>query len=398
MLQPEGKCKRILLSAVALLSLVAWAAEVRAQGGSNNGAIAGTVRDTTGSLLPGVGVEVASPALIEKVRSAVTDGQGQYRIVDLRAGVYSVTFTLTGFSTVQRTGIELTSSFTATVNADLSVGAVEETIVVTGQSPTVDVQNVRTQTVVSRQVLDTLPTAKDRAGYAIFTPGADGGAAARSVGGVKGEGFYALTFHGAGGGHTTQDGMMVESPIGGGTGPGYFTSQALVQEVVLYSVGSAETESGGINVNVVTKDGGNKFNGTTSVAYANTSLQTDNLTDELRTRGITTPNKLNEVYDFGGAFGGPIKQDRAWFFGAARKWGAEEQVAGLYFNKLPAGSLFYEPDLSRPAVAPNKYLRHNGESHGEDRQPQAVRFGQPASTSATATSFSAMRILSQLPR
>lgn len=332
---------------VARSSGFAWAQ------GELNGSIAGTVRDITGSVMPGVAVEASSPALIEKVRASVTDEQGQFRIVDLRPGSYTVTFTLSGFSTVRRENVELTTGFTATVNAVLNVGAVEETITVTGASPTVDVQNVRAQTVVSRQVLDTLPTAKDLAGFAISTPGADGGVASRGVGGIKGEGNYALQIHGAGAGHTTQDGMMVESPVGGGTGRGYFTSQVLVQEVVLYAVGSAETESGGLNVNVVTKDGGNTFTGGANVAYAGENLQQSNLTDELRARGLRDPNRLNEVYDFGGGLGGPLKRNRAWFYGAARKWGAEERVAGLYFNKLPPDSLFYEPDLDRPAVAPN---------------------------------------------
>src|SRR6266571_2180649 len=90
--------------------------------------ITGVAKDPSGAVLPGVTVEASSPALIEKVRAVVTDGTGQYRIVDLRPGTYSVTFTLTGFSPVKREGIELTGSFTATVNADMRVGSVEETV------------------------------------------------------------------------------------------------------------------------------------------------------------------------------------------------------------------------------------------------------------------------------
>src|SRR5688572_15362613 len=86
--------------------------------------IAGAVRDTSQAVLPGVTVEASSPALIEKVRTVVTDDSGQYRITDLRPGLYSVTFTLPGFSTVRREGIELTGTFVATVNADMRVGAV----------------------------------------------------------------------------------------------------------------------------------------------------------------------------------------------------------------------------------------------------------------------------------
>src|SRR5512138_1247117 len=108
--------------------------------------IAGTIKDASGAVLPGVTVEASSPALIEKVRSAVSDGTGQYRIEDLRPGTYKVTFTLPGFSTFQREGIELTGSFTATVNADMRVGALQETVTVTGESPIVDTQSARRET------------------------------------------------------------------------------------------------------------------------------------------------------------------------------------------------------------------------------------------------------------
>jgi len=111
--------------------------------------IAGVVRDGSGAVLPGVTVEAASPALIEKVRTVVTDGEGRYNVVDLRPGAYSVTFTLTGFRTVRREGVELPAGFTATVNAGMEVGALEETVVVTGGTPLVDTANVRQQKVLS---------------------------------------------------------------------------------------------------------------------------------------------------------------------------------------------------------------------------------------------------------
>ena len=127
---------------------------------TGSGIIAGGVRDATGAVLPGVTVEASSPALIEKVRSVVTDGEGQYKIVELRPGTYTVTFTLTGFNTVRREGIEITTGFTASVNAELKVGEVSVTIDVSGQSPVVDVQNSRQQVIVSREVADTVPTGK----------------------------------------------------------------------------------------------------------------------------------------------------------------------------------------------------------------------------------------------
>ena len=140
--------------------------------GARDGAIAGAVTDATGGVLPGVTIEAASPALIEGSRVAVTDGQGLYRIVGLRPGAYSVTFTLPGFATVVREGIKLNVGFTANVNAELTIGSVEETITVTGASPTVDIQNVRTQSVLTREVLDAVPISKNFQSLADLTVGA----------------------------------------------------------------------------------------------------------------------------------------------------------------------------------------------------------------------------------
>ncbi|MEQ1573681.1 MAG: carboxypeptidase-like regulatory domain-containing protein, partial [Vicinamibacterales bacterium] len=122
--------------------------------------ITGVVRDTSGAVLPGVTVEAASPVLIEKVRSVTTDGSGLYRIVDLRPGTYSVTVTLPGFSTVRREGIELTGNFTATINAEMRVGSLEETITVTGASPIVDVQSTAQQQVLGKDVIDNIPSSR----------------------------------------------------------------------------------------------------------------------------------------------------------------------------------------------------------------------------------------------
>ena len=124
-------------------------------------AITGVVKDNSGGVLPGVRVEAASPALIERVRSVVTDATGQYRIVDLRPGVYAVTFELPGFSIVRREGIELSGSFVATVNADLRVGALEETITVTGETPIVDVQSARTQQIITRDIISAIPSSRN---------------------------------------------------------------------------------------------------------------------------------------------------------------------------------------------------------------------------------------------
>ena len=119
--------------------------------------IVGQVRDESGGVLPGVTVEAASPAIIEKVRTAVSDDQGRYRIEALRPGTYKLTFSLTGFSTVVRDGLEVPSEVVVTVNADLKVGALEETVTVSGQAPQVDVTQASRTQVITRDVIDTLP-------------------------------------------------------------------------------------------------------------------------------------------------------------------------------------------------------------------------------------------------
>jgi hypothetical protein len=143
--------------------------------------ITGTVKDTSGAVLPGVTVEAASPALIEKVRAAVTDGNGIYRIVDLRPGTYSVTFTLPGFNTTKRDGVELTGSFTASVDGELRVGSLEETITVTGETPIVDVQSVRRQVTVSNELISSMPAARSYAGIMMLIPATTTRRAATSI-------------------------------------------------------------------------------------------------------------------------------------------------------------------------------------------------------------------------
>src|SRR5262245_36798138 len=322
----------------------------QAQSGSS-AAIAGEVRDATGSLLPGVVVEAASPALIEKVRSVVTDDRGQYKIIDLRPGPYTVTFSLTGFSSVKREGLELNTGFTATVNAELRVGGIEVTITVSGASPVVDTQNVRTQSVLTREVLDVVPTSKNYQSFAGLTLGAVGSTAGATgggdSGGSKGEQMTGLTIHGAGAGLTTIDGMRINTATNFWDNHRYFFNQLSVQESVMETGGAgAESMAGRRNVHMVPKDGGNVVRGSFVTEYANRDFQGSNLTDDLRARGLTRTNQIRTIYDVGGGVGGPLKRDRLWFFTASRAWGSQEELAGVYFNKLQ-GTLFYEPDQDR---------------------------------------------------
>ena len=132
--------------------------------------IAGVVTDASNAVLPGVTVEASSPALIEKVRTVITDGSGRFQLVDLRPGLYNVTFTLPGFKSVVREGLSLPATFTATVNAQMSVGGLEETVTVTGESPVVDVQRTAAGTTFSKEVMDAIPTTRMPTSYAVFIP------------------------------------------------------------------------------------------------------------------------------------------------------------------------------------------------------------------------------------
>jgi hypothetical protein len=340
----------------AILGLLLTPSPSTAQSQSS---IAGVVRDTSGAVLPGVTVEAASPALIEKVRSAVTDAEGRYNIVALPPGEYSVTFGLAGFNMFKRDGISLTAGFAATVNADMQVGTLEETITVTGAAPLVDTQSARQQKVVSDEVLQALPTGQTSVLNLIaLTPGYTGNA---TVGGSTGA-YHSQqtkgTFHGKRGSHINYDGMRIDNYAGAGDSPGYLFNHQTVEESVVETGGAnADSDSPNVSVNMVPKEGGNQFRFNLSGMFTNHSLQSSNLTDEIVARGITEVPKLNRMYDAGFTVGGPIKQDKVWFFAAIRRWGTRNQAAGLYWNKTQ-GTPFYTPDTSRPAYRDDRYESH----------------------------------------
>src|SRR5262245_48560431 len=245
--------------AIALLLPMAAAAQTAAAG------LAGVVKDASGGVLPGVTVEASSPVLIEKVRSTTTDEQGQYKITDLRPGTYSITFGLTGFSTVKRDAVELASGFTATINVELKVGAMEETITVSGQTPTVDVTNVKNQKVLSQETLNALPTLRSPQSYVPYIPGVQGGL------GQIGRDTAALAIHGSRSGESNVaiDGFEDHSFAGpGGSGFIYYINQGSVQEVSVEVSGqSAEQQMGGIRTNLVPKEGSNRYSGFMFLGY-----------------------------------------------------------------------------------------------------------------------------------
>jgi hypothetical protein len=335
------------LAAMACLTLIPVAAS--AQTG-----LAGVVKDTTGAVLPGVSVEAASPALIEKTRNVVTDEQGQYKIIDLQPGVYTVTFTLTGFSPVKREGIELTTNFTANVNADLRVGSVEETVTVSGSSPTVDVQNVIQQRVINTEVIDTIPSGRTEQTLAALIPGMQTGLTSstttQDVGGSAGDMRQTLAIHGS---RATDFSEMIngipQNSVNGWQTGGINMDTGAIQEFSYELAGvSAERTTGGVLVNQIPKAGGNRFSGSVFGAFTNQSLQADNTSADLIARGLTANSNLQKVWDLNPNVGGPILQDRLWFFGSTRYWGYDNKVA-TYYNLTPT-AFAYTADLSRQAI------------------------------------------------
>jgi len=343
-----------MIGVVAVASVLSCV-PAAAQGTSG---IGGVVKDSSGGVLPGVVVEATSPVLIEKVRSVTTDEQGQFKIVNLIPGVYTVTFTMQGFSSVKHEGIELFSNFTATVNADLRVGSLEESVTVTGLSPVVDTQNVVQQKIVPRDLLFALPINKELGGYAAITPGAIIAPTQQDVGGNKDPISQYITIHGSktNDSRTLLDGMRFNAE---GQGRGFYFNPAAAQEVSVELGGqTSEFEAGGVQVNMIPKEGGNRFTGFLVGNYTNQNLSSDNLNDELRARGLSVVNKTDLVYETNVAVGGPIFADKLWFFTAHRVWGYRNLIAGNFYNKTQ-GSLFYTPDASQQAYIDEKNRTHS---------------------------------------
>ncbi|MEI7688422.1 MAG: carboxypeptidase-like regulatory domain-containing protein, partial [Planctomycetota bacterium] len=340
----------LLLACVVLIPTAVYA----------QASIVGTVKDTSGAVLPGVTVEASSPALIEKTRSAVTDGTGQFQISNLPPGAYSVTYTLAGFNTAKREGIELTGSFNATVNADLRVGALEETITVSGETPIVDVQNTTGEKVMTKDIIDAIPNGRGSYDLPLLIPGViyGNGTSTQNVGGAQGNGTSSLSGLSVHGGRSSdqvylQNGVQIAS-----LAMSSFTSAMVINPVATQEMAvdtsavSAEYPSGGIRINAITRDGGNTYRGTFFANYANSSMQGNNLTQSLKDAGLKTPDTIDRIYDINPGFGGPIMKDRLWFFESVRYQVSSSVAANAFYN-LNANNpnaWTYVPDLTRPGI------------------------------------------------
>jgi Carboxypeptidase regulatory-like domain len=316
----------LILVAVTLLPSLAFA----------QGTLTGTVRDQSGGVLPGVTVEASSPALIEKVRVGVTDPSGQYRITNLNPGTYSLTFRLTGFNIVKREGIELSGTTTLTIPIDMRVGALEETITVTGVTPVVDVQSAQKETVLSSDVVAAMPGNRSVGTLLNAVPGLnvnDGALAASPT----------MTFFAARGGPINEgrmaiNGMTIAAPFNGGGVSTYILDSVNVDEVsVAVAGGLGESDIGGPVMNLVPRSGGNQFRGSAFINNAGDWSRGNNLTPELTAPSpgpalSETPGIINS-YDASVSYGGPIKRDRLWFFGSYRSLETAAAVPGIIANR-----------------------------------------------------------------
>ena len=316
--------------------------------------ITGVVEDTSGAVLPGVTVEASSDVLIEKVRTAVTDGNGLYRIVDLRPGTYTVSFTLPGFKTYRRDGLVLAAEFNATVNADMAVGGLEETITVTGESPIVDVQSAKRQRTLDSDLVQALPTAKGYAAVMVLIP-----SMVQSGGGVPNVQLSPgmVVFGGRGGrgneGRAQVDGLNTGASLNGGGVSGYRQDVENAAEIAITTAGGlGETEVGGPTINIVPRDRRQHVPLARLLhRAAAAACRRSNYTDELKAAGLRTPAKTNYIYDTSYSIGGPIKRDKIWFYFLGYYRGSENNIPGMFYNKNEWNptSWSYEPDESRPA-------------------------------------------------
>src|SRR5690242_16219690 len=275
--------------------------------------LAGSVRDTSGAVLPGVTVEASSPALIERTRSAVTDGTGQYQITNLSPGAYKVTFSLQGFSTVVREGVDLTGAGVTSIKAELRVGAVSESITVTGETPVIDVQTARQQTVLSGDVVRALPASRGYGNYLAALPAIQ--ATGFNTGVQTSTNFFSARGGRANEGAVQIDGLNVGSPFNGGGVSNYaYDMNNSIEVQVSISGGLGEADRGAPTFNIIPKTGGNTFSGNFFGSFTGQWGQSSNIDDDLRALGFADAPALVKNWDANFSLGGPVKRDRLWFF------------------------------------------------------------------------------------
>jgi hypothetical protein len=308
--------------------------------------IIGQVTDASGAVLPGVTVTLTSPALQVPEMTAVTDERGEYRLTTLPIGTYTATYELNGFQTSRREGIRLTVGFTARLDVALGVGALQETVTVSGSAPLVDVASTTTTTQLTRETLELLPTSRNSFNaMMIQTPSARTSVRLD----VGGSGFNdSPRFHTMGQlGESWQgvEDIIMQGPASNPSGS--YVDYSTLEEATVQVMGhSAATPTRGLAINGVIKSGGNDFHGQGFYSRTSGNLKSDNITPELLQQGISEGDKLRLRDDFSGEIGGRLVRDKLWFFAASRQRRQHDDILGCFLpvdDGNPDGALSTDP-------------------------------------------------------
>ena len=319
------------------------------------GSIAGVVKDASDAVLPGVMVEASSPVLIEKSRSVVTDGRGQFSIVNLPPGTYNVSFSLSGFSTTNQQDVTVSIGVTVPLNVNMRVGAVTETVTVTGGTSAVDLQSSNQTTVADARVFKEIPSGGSWVNVAQLIPAVSSTFfGVRDVGGLQGDQTGTqVAVHGglAGDGVSMIDGMRIGNMYLSSNLTNMSLSPLIYDEVnISFSGQIAESATNGVLMNAIPKSGGNTFHGSFLANGSSPSFQSSNVNDRLRARGVTVTDSMKKLYDVNGAIGGPVQRDKLWFYATSRYFTNEYYMAGQFFAVDPS-AFVRTPDTTRQAFA-----------------------------------------------
>lgn len=314
-------------------------------------AISGVVTDSSGAVLPGVSVEAASPALIERSRTTVTDGAGRYNLVSLSPGAYAVTFTLSGFNTVKREGIVLQQGFTAPVNVQMAIGNVQEVVQVVSEAPLVDVQNLSSPQSMTSEMLSTLPLGTRSLGDI----------ANRMVGVAPGGfGTGGFNYRGSTDMVVTVDGNRSQYiNLFLGNAPPALSPEAYQEYNFTSGIDNVESGAGGIRINVVPKDGGNRFAGSIFGLYTGDGWRSDNIAAKYKVApyNFTKPQALKQQYDINPSVGGPILKDKLWYQVTGRTSKTDTYILNAFPDTNP-DPLIYTAGTDQ--MSSNSYLYSGG--------------------------------------
>jgi hypothetical protein len=330
------RCAFFLSAAILLHGIEAHAQQT--------GTIAGVVRDAQAAVLPGVSIQLTGPALIGGPRSTTSTESGLYQFASLPPGLYDLSFELSGFTTLKRAQVQVQVATTTRLDVTLTVGGLEESIVVSGESPVVDVSSTTTQTNIDKEIYEAIPTGRNPWVMAGLVPGVVTGRL--DVGGTEGMQQYNLEAFGSADSQKSFsiDGLKTNWPGGsGGATMQYYGFEMYEEYNMQTASGTAESDVAGVYMNMVTKSGGNRFASDHNLYFMNDTLQGDNVDDRLLARLGLAPgsetgaagNPIDISYDWSSTLGGPVKRDKAWFFGAIRRWRLDQFQIGA---RNPDGS------------------------------------------------------------